>query len=131
MDAVLASEVLYDPREAAPLATQAARLLPNGGTLLLADPAAGRAQSARAAATDALRELGATVSEVPPRRRLRATAGTACAGDGSALGWRAHRAAASRVGGAARVSMKFILTLRAIFGTFAHTSVSRKSCTSC
>lgn len=65
VDVVLASEVLYDPAEAAPLAAAAARLLSEGGTLLLADPAKGRAVSARAAAADALKALGATVSEVP------------------------------------------------------------------
>ena len=65
VDVVLASEVLYDPDEAAPLALAAARLLPNGGALLLADPAAGRAVSARAAATRALEDLGAVVSETP------------------------------------------------------------------
>ena len=65
VDVVLASEVLYDPKEAAPLARSAARLLKTGGTLLLADPAAGRVATARAAAADALRELGARVSEAP------------------------------------------------------------------
>jgi len=65
VDVVLASEVLYDPREAAPLARSAAALLSGGGTLLLADPAAGRIKAARAAAAEALRELGARVSEQP------------------------------------------------------------------
>ena len=64
-DVVLASEVLYDPNEAEPLARSIASLLPNGGTLLLADPAAGRVESARAAAAKALEALGATVSETP------------------------------------------------------------------
>ena len=108
VDVVLASEVLYDPREAAPLARSAAALLAGGGssdlqpfvvvtsnpnpeprpnpartltlsltplllllllllpgTLLLADPAAGRIKAARAAITEALRDLGASVSEQP------------------------------------------------------------------
>ena len=63
VDLVLAAEVLYDPSEAVPLARGAARLLSEGGTLLLADPAQGRAGSARAAAKAALEALGATVSE--------------------------------------------------------------------
>ena len=91
VDVVLASEVLYDPNEARPLAVAAARLLPAGGTLLLADPAAGRIAEARAAASAALEELGATVSEAP----LRASAS---AGDG----WYAVRAGDERSGAMAQ-----------------------------
>ena len=66
VDLVLAAEVLYDPQEAVPLARCAAKLLKRKhGVLLLADPAGGRAAGCRTAATEALRELGARVSEVP------------------------------------------------------------------
>ena len=58
-------------------------LLP--GTLLLADPAAGRIKAARAAITEALRDLGATVSEQPLE--------TPPAGDG----WYSLRAGAVKV----------------------------------
>ena len=92
--------MLYDTSEAAPLARAAARLLPNGGVLLLADPAAGRVQSARAAAADALRGLGARVREeelaAPP------------AGDG----WYSVRAGDGGSGAAASES---IVLLRADF----------------
>ena len=71
VDVVLASEVLYDPSESASLAACVAKLLRGaggeggGGTLLLTDPAAGRAEGARAAAVQALRDLGGRVSEEP------------------------------------------------------------------
>ena len=100
VDLVLASEVLYDPSQAAPLATCAARLLAKGGTLLLADPAAGRVATARAAATEALVALGAAVSEVP----LEAPP----AGDG----WYSVRSGDSRTGA---VSLEPIVLLQAVF----------------
>ena len=58
-------QVLYDPEEVTSLATSASELLRHGGTLLLADPADGRAEGCRSAATKALQSLGAQVTEVP------------------------------------------------------------------
>lgn len=63
VDVVLASEVLYDEAEAAPLVRCAAALLGKGGTLLLADPADARVERARAVAVETLTELGARVTE--------------------------------------------------------------------
>mmetsp|Transcript_51966 Transcript_51966/g.103422 ORF Transcript_51966/g.103422 Transcript_51966/m.103422 type:complete len:104 (-) Transcript_51966:65-376(-) len=65
IEVVLAAEVLYDPAESSPLAHCVAKLLSGGGTLLLADPTRGRAAGCRAALIEALRELGARVSEAP------------------------------------------------------------------
>ena len=69
VDVVLASEILYedDPTIPKAVAHAAAALLKSGGTLLLADPADGRggSSSARDAVSEALRDLGASVSERP------------------------------------------------------------------
>ena len=65
VDVVLASEVLYDPREATSLAACVSKMLGAGGTLLLTDPAAGRVPGARAEMKTALREFGAVVTEEP------------------------------------------------------------------
>jgi predicted nicotinamide N-methyase/uncharacterized protein YqgV (UPF0045/DUF77 family) len=108
-DVVLAAEVLYDPCEAAPLARSAAKLLREGGTLLLSDPAAGRIERARSKASDALRQLGATVSERP--------LASAPAGDG----WYSLRAgdgrtSAGRDGGSAAGASEPVVLLCAEFG---------------
>lgn len=70
VDVVLAAEVLYDPAEAQPLAECVAQMLSErGGTLLLADPAQGRAVGCRARLHDALAAVGATsVTEEPLSR---------------------------------------------------------------
>ena len=60
VDVVVASEVLFDPREAVHFANCTARLLSGGGTLLLADPSDGRAVGCRRAASEALLAAGAT-----------------------------------------------------------------------
>ena len=101
VDVVVASEVLYDPAEAAPLARSAAQLLRHGGELLLADPTAGRFERARAAAADALRDLGASVSEQPLP--------SPPAGDG----WYSLRAGDGRSSGA--LPSEPIVLLRAVF----------------
>ena len=87
-DVVLASEVLYRPSEARPLARAAATLLKDGGTLLLADPAAGRIDDAQQAAAQALREMGAEVSTTPLASPAYSGDGyyTLRAGDGKANG---------------------------------------------
>jgi len=101
VDVVLASEVLYDPKEAAPLARAVAMLLREGGTLLLTDPAACRVTRARAQLSDALRALGARVDErlveAPP------------AGDG----WYSLRAGDGMV--SAAVPSEPTVLLRAVF----------------
>lgn len=63
VDLVLAAEVLYDPADAAPLASCVARILGasgRGGKLLLADPAQGRAVGCRERLLAALEASGAT-----------------------------------------------------------------------
>lgn len=87
-DVVLAAEVLYHPTDAQPLVRAAASLLKDGGTLLLADPAGGRIENAQQAAAQALRDLGAVVSEVPLEAPVYCGDGyyTLRAGDGKANG---------------------------------------------
>ena len=89
-DVVLASEVLYtSPSEARLLARAAARLLKEGGTILLADPAAGRVDDdAQQAVAQALREMGAEVSTMPLASPAYSGDGyyTLRAGDGKANG---------------------------------------------
>jgi len=59
-DVCLASECLYDPNGSTALANSVARLLKgSGGTLLLSDPASGRAVGCRAAMCQALKSAGA------------------------------------------------------------------------
>lgn len=65
-DLVLGSEVLYDPPTVSTLVSAAASLLhPHGGSLLLAEPATGRAVGCRQKLDAQAAALGATVSAAP------------------------------------------------------------------